>query len=170
MNLLDSLFSILLILICNFGNQKEYDSFSKDGLSFTYSADWSITEQEDLDGDGYYLSVEKTGFNSSGMLAMTWIYGVLNPHEYIEMMKDEYRENKVMKDLKYSVVRNCTFGGIKTISCDYSCSILSVKHHGAFYVFVKGGNTYFMVKNEALEDIAKNQKGFDLIESTFKIN
>ena len=169
MSLLNSLFSILIILICSFGNQKEYDGFSKDDLSFSYSADWSITEQDNLDGAGYYLSVEKTGFNSSGMLAMTWIYGVFDSHEYIEVIKAEYRENKDFKNLRYSVIRNSIFAGIKTTSCDYSFDILGIKHQGAFHVFVKGGNTYFLLRQEAIEDVEKNQMGFDIIESTFKV-
>jgi hypothetical protein len=46
---------------------------------------------------------------------------------------------------------------------------LGAKHSGVIFVFERGGNTYSIIKQEAIEDISKNEKGFDLIESTFKV-
>lgn len=64
---------VFLVEIAGCANQKPRENFFKDGVSFTCPSNWSVTEQEDLDGVGYYLSVEKTGLNASGLLTITWI-------------------------------------------------------------------------------------------------
>lgn len=170
MRLLKGVLSFLLIFSFSCGNHSDGGSFSKDGLSFTYPSGWSIIEQEDIDGEGYYLSVEKSGFNSSGILCMTWIYNIIDPYEYLEIIKDEYRSNKIFKNLKYSSTRNNIFNEFQSISSDFEFNNFGLQHRGVIHIFVNDGITYSVVKQEALEDISKNKKGFEFIESTFKID
>ena len=141
----------------------------RDGVSFTYPPGWSITEQADIDGTGYYLSVEKAGFNESGLLTLTWVNGILDSREYLELLQEKYKNQKSLKDLKFQSVRDNNFNGIQSISCDYKFTTLGLEYRGTIYVFVSGENTYSIAKLEAVIDSSKNKKGFDLIESTFKV-
>jgi hypothetical protein len=163
------LISISLIIAFSCGSQKPGGSFLRDGVSFTYPSGWSITEQEDLDGAGYYLSIEKAGFDASGLLTLTWINGILDSHEYLEIIQEEYENQRLLNDLEFQSARDNNFNGIQSISCDFKFKTLGLEHRGTIYVFVSGENTYSIIKQEAIEDISKNKEGFDLIESTFKV-
>jgi len=159
----------LIVVASSCGNQEPGGNFLRNGVSFTYPSGWSITEQEDLDGVGYYLSVEKAGVDESGLLTLTWINGVLDSREYLEMIQEEYENQKLVKKLEFQSARDNSFNGIQSISCDFKFNTLGMRHSGVIYVFVRGENTYSILKQEAIEDIPKNKKGFDLIEDTFKV-
>ncbi len=169
MNLLKSILGVFLILACSCESKSTGGSFSRDGVSFTYPSGWSITEQEDLDGAGYYLSVEKAGFDASGLLTVTWINGILDSHEYLEILQKEYENQKMLNNIEFQLVRNDNFNGIKSISCDFKFNSLGVKYRGVIAIFLNGKNTYSVIKQEAMEDVSKNKKEFEWIESTFKV-
>jgi hypothetical protein len=158
-----------VVVVSSCGPQGPGGNFLRDGISFTYPSGWSITEQEDLDGAGYYLSVEKTGFDASGLLTLTWINGVLDSRDYLEIIQEEYKNQKLLNNLEFQSARDDSFNGIQSISCDFKFNTLGVEHSGVIYVFVRGENTYSIIKQEAIEDISKNKQGFELIESTFKV-
>lgn len=46
----------------------EGGDFSRDGVSLSYPPDWKITEQGEIEGEGYYLCIETTGFRNSGVM------------------------------------------------------------------------------------------------------
>ena len=165
-----SLIIVFLIVVASgCGTQTPGGNFLRDGVSFAYPSGWSITEQEDLDGAGYYLSVEKSGFDASGLVTLTWINGILDLLEYLEIIQEEYKNQKLLNGLEFQSVRDNSFNGIQSISCDFKFNTLGVKHSGVIYVFVKGENTYSIIKQGAIEDITKNKIGFELIEGTFKV-
>ena len=170
MKLLKSIVYVLIIIAFGCGTATPGGSFTRDGVSFSYPAGWSITEQEELEGGGYYLSVEKEGFNSSGLVTLTWFNEELNPQEYLGIIQEEYESQTVLKNLEFQPARDNNINGIESISCDFKCSTLGVKHSGVIYVFVKGENTYAIIKLTAVEDISENKNGFDLFESTFAVN
>jgi hypothetical protein len=85
-----NLFIIILLFSIGCVNQNKNKDFSKDAISLRLPLNWNITEQDDLDGDGYYLAIEKKGIDTSGLLTITWINGVLDSHEYLEIIKEEY--------------------------------------------------------------------------------
>ena len=159
----------LLVEIAGCANQKLRENFFKDGVSFTCPSDWSVTKQEDLDGTGYYLSVEKRGLNASGLLTITWINVVTDSHDYLETIQEEFKNQKLLNDLEFQSARDNSFNGIQSISSDFKFSTLGLKFRGVIHIFIKGENTYSIVKQEAIEDISKNKKGFKLIETTFKV-
>lgn len=169
MNLLKSISVFLVLFSISCAGQSSDIDFSKDGVSFKYPSDWSITDQEDLDGAGYYLSVEKEGFNSSGLLTITWVNVILNSSEYLKIIQDELETQIALSDLKFELAQDVTYNGMQSISCNFTFNTLGVKHRGIIYVFLNGQKTYSIIKQEALEDISKNKEGFDLIESTFKV-
>ena len=169
MKLWESIISVFLIIAFSCGTQKPGGSFSRDGVSFTYASGWSITEQEDLDGAGYYLSIEKSGFDASGLLTLTWINGILDLREYLEIIQEEYKNQKLLTNLDFQAARDNDFNGIQSISCNFKLNTFGLDHTGVIYVFVVGENTFSIIKQEVIEDISKNKMGFDLIESTFKV-
>lgn len=118
---------------------------------------------------GYYLSVEKAGFNTSGLLTLTWINGLIDSNEYLEIIQKEFKNQTVLNDLEFELAQESNFNGMQSISCRFTFNTLSVKHKGTVYVFSKGEKTYSVVKQGALEDASENKKGFNVIESTFKI-
>ena len=48
-------------------------TFNKQAVSFTIPEGWTLTEEEDFDGKGYYLSIEKDGELSSGLVTISWL-------------------------------------------------------------------------------------------------
>ena len=84
-------------------------------------------------------------------------------------LNKEYENQKILNDLEFQPVRDNDFNGIESISCDFKWNTLGMKHSGVIYVFLRGENTYSIIKQEAIEDVSKNKKGFDLIESTFTV-
>jgi len=159
----------LIVVASGCGSKAPGGNFLRDGVPFTYPSGWSITEQEDLDGAGYYLSVEKAGFDASGLITLTWINGVLDSRDYLEIIQEEYKNQKLFNGLEFQSARDDSFNGIQSISCDFKFNIFGVKHRGVIYVFVRGENTYSIIKQEAIEDISNNKNGFELIEGSFKV-
>lgn len=143
--------------------------FSRDGVSFSFPSDWNISDQEDIDGLGYYLSVEKKGFDESGLVTISWLNGDIGTYEYMEIIKEEYKNQKLLKELIFEPVKNSTFNGIQSISCNFTFNTLGIEHKGIINVFLFNRKTFSVLKQEALEDIAKNRIGFELIESSFKV-
>ena len=165
-----SIINVFLIVVASgCGSKAPGGNFLRDGVSFTYPSGWSITEQEDLDGAGYYLSVEKAGFDASGLITLTWINGVLDSRDYLEIIQEEYKNQKLLNGLEFQSARDDSFNGIQSISCDFKFNTFGVKHRGVIYVFVRGENTYSIIKQEAIEDISNNKNGFELIEGSFKV-
>ncbi|HMR18456.1 MAG TPA: hypothetical protein PKA53_04080 [Sphingobacterium sp.] len=168
MNLVQGILGILLLFTLSCTRNSSSGYFSKEGVSFIYPQGWSINEEEDLDGEGYYLSVEKKGLNESGIVQITWFDVHIDNHEYLEIMQKEYKNQKLFYDLKFETAKNSHFNGIESIACKFSFKILGLRHRGAIYIFSDENKTFSFVTQEALEDIQKNKEGFELIRSTFK--
>jgi len=169
MNFWKSILIVLLLITCSCETPKPGGDFLKEGVSFTYPPGWSITEQDDFDGTGYYLAVEKAGFDASGLLTLTWIKGNLDSHEYLKIIQDEYKNQPFLNDFEFQTTREGIFNGIQSISCDFKFKTLGLEHSGVIYVFVNGEKTFSIIKQAASDDIANNKKGFDIMESTFKV-
>lgn len=160
---------ILIVFVCSCSSNKPGGTFLKDGVSFTYPSGWSITEEEEIDGGGYYLSVEKAGFEASGIVTITWINNIIDSHDYLQLLQEEYENQKMLKELEFQPAREAKFNGIQCIASELNFKTLGVAHRGIMYVFTSGEKSYSIIRQEAIEDISKNKDGFDLIESTFKI-
>ena len=169
MNDIKSLFIALLLLVSSCASQKNGGEFRKEAVSFKFPSGWSITEQDDLDGAGYYLSVENTGFDASGLLTITWVNGVLEDREYLEIIQRGYLDQKLFNELKFGLVNEGYFNKIPSISSDFNYSTLGVKHNGVMYVFVKDDKTYSIIKQQAVEDAPKQKQDFDSIVASFNV-
>ena len=54
------------------------------------------------------------------------------------------------------------------MSTNYTLSLFGVPHEGTVYVFHAGNKRISVVIQEAIEDKAKNKKGFEIIVNNFK--
>lgn len=163
---------LLFILFAHNSCQEASETeFKKDGISLTSPKGWKITDQENLDDQGYYLSIEKEGLNSSGLISISWINGELDLKEWINMYKDELRNNIIYKNsnLIFEKENKSMFNNINTTSLNFSTSLLGINHEGNIHFFYEKGRTFAILKQEAIEDQVKNKHGFKLIEQSFKI-
>ncbi|MBN1759587.1 MAG: hypothetical protein JW863_14770 [Chitinispirillaceae bacterium] len=169
METIKTIIAAILVSISSCGSKSNGGDFVKDNVSFSYASGWSITEQEDYGESGYYLSVEKKGFDESGLMTVTWINAIRDSMDYLEIIQQEYRKQKLLKNLEFAPIRKSTFNGMPSLSCDFKFKTIGVGHNGTIYVFLKGGKTYSIIRQEALEDVSKNKEGFELLESSFKV-
>lgn len=144
--------------------------FEKDGISVTCPKGWEVTGEENLDG-GYYVAIEKVGLNSSGLINLTWIYGEIGLEEWLEMYKEEFRNNIIYKNtnLAFGEPYPGTFNTFDCVTMDFNVSVLGVKHEGFIHVFYGENKTVAVVTQEALEDQSENKEGFETFESSFSL-
>lgn len=170
MTIIKSILSLIILAFLAFSCEyKSEEKFLKDGVSFTYPSDWIITEQENLNGKGYYLCIEKKGVSESGLITFTWVETAIGSLEYIHRLQQEFRNQELITNLGFTPPKKSRFNKIPSISCDFHFKTLGVSYSGVIYAFTFGQKTFSVIKQDALEDISKNKSGFKLIESTFKI-
>lgn len=167
-NLTYLILMLFVLVSCKETSQTELE---KDGVSLTCPKGWEITDEDSLDGQGYYLSIEKAGFNSSGLITITWINNEFDKNEWINSYKDELRNNFIYKNsnLSFGGIIENKFNNINSTSVSFKVSILGVKHEGEIHVFSEKNKTFSILKQEAIEDKTKNINGFGLIEQSLKI-
>ncbi|MDF4204879.1 hypothetical protein PXD56_18060 [Maribacter sp. SA7] len=146
-------------------------NFERDGVVMTSPAGWGITDQENIDDQGYYLSIEKDGFDSSGIITMTWLNGEIDLNEWILIYQDELVNNIIYKNsnLDFTDPSDDHYNDIDTTSIQFTASILGLGHEGVIHFFHKGDKTFALLKQQAVEDNLVNKPGFDLIEESFRI-
>ena len=160
-----------IILSCN---ESPETKFVKDGVSLICPQGWIISDLDDLDGTGYYLEIEKEGWNSSGLVIITWVYNYNNDNfnyeEYLNIYKEAFQEQYILDfgDIAFSNYYNNTFNNFSTMSTNYTMSILDVDHEGAIHVFQTGNKNFCIIIQEAIEDKSKNKIGFEIIRNNFK--
>lgn len=166
-------FLILLsiLITCNACQETPEAKFERDGVTLTSPKGWEITDEENLDGEGYYLSIEKDGLNSSGFISVSWINGELDMEQWISIYRDELQNNIIYKNSNFvfGTRSESTYNGINTTSLNYTVSVIGVDHRGVMHFFYEKEKTFALLTQEAIEDIAKNKKGFQLIEESFSI-
>ncbi|MEQ8811205.1 MAG: hypothetical protein RIE59_19195, partial [Imperialibacter sp.] len=126
--------------------------FLVDGISFVYEEGWAVTDQEDFDGQGYYVSLEKDGINSSGLFVLTWLYDSLDQDESLEKYKEELKNNIIYRnsDLEFTKPVDDEFSGIPSRSVRFTLGLLGVDHEGVIHVFYGPDFTVFVMKQEAI--------------------
>ncbi|MBC7773921.1 MAG: hypothetical protein H7246_00675 [Phycisphaerae bacterium] len=163
------LISFLTISILTGCQESPETKFEKNGISFTSPTGWKITDDENLDNQGYYLSIEKDGLNSSGLLIITWINDSLDLNEWLEKFIDKLENNIIYKNsnLTFETPASSEFNTIRSLSVSFDFNISGVKHEGIIHVFYGKDKTIAILKQEAIEDKKKNISGFDTIEQSF---
>lgn len=146
--------------------------FEKDGIRFVCPTGWKITEEQSIETGGYYLAIEKDGFNSSGILSVSWINTELDFTEWINIYKDELKDNIIYKnaDLTFGKTYPAEFNTMRSTAIDFTANIVGLKHEGTILIFYENGKTFAVLKQQAVEDKVKNEKGFEAIEKSFSVN
>jgi hypothetical protein len=157
-----------LVLLFSFVPRAE-TPFNKAGISFTVPNEWKITEEEDLDGQGYYLACEKEGANSSGLVTISIINERKDLEEtanqYAEALKTNFTAKKANPTM--SAAKAAVFNGIASKSVDYTLTLLEIPHEGRIYSFYCGQKTVTVMVQEAVEDKEVNKAGIAKITSSF---
>jgi len=145
--------------------------FCKRGVSFSMPVGWRVTE-EGLEGGGNYISVEKAGFDSSGLITLLWIPGELDLEDGIEIHKEELRANLLLKKSKpvFGQIKSCDFQGNQAMTTVYTMSLLGVTHTGQVWSFNKDDHYFLCAKQEADEDHAENKAGFKTIVESLEFS
>ena len=163
------LFSVLVVC-CKQSVSPKFE-FDKDGVSFSGPAGWKISDEENFDNMGYYLSIEKDGFDSSGLITITWVNDSLELQDYIKMYQDELRNNPIYtsSNLNFEPIILNKYNTIDSKSSSYTMSLLGVKHEGIIHSFYGKNKSIILLEQEAIEDRAENESGFDQIETSFSL-
>lgn len=158
-----------LLFSCKSGSPET--QFSKHGISFTCPAGWSVTEEEDL-GGGYYMSIEKEGYNESGLVTITWVDTEnvnLSAEEYMAMNVAGLQSNGAVNKMSVSDIPGARYGDYDALGKLYTMSVLTMPHTGEMYVIERDDRVICIVRQSADEDSDKNEKGFTIIEESFTI-
>lgn len=160
--------SIAVFLLASCGESSER-SFSRDGISFICPKGWTITDEDSLDGQGYYLSMEKDGLDASGLLTVSWVRNDIEPEEYLEIYKVMMSNNIIYKNagVTFGDKFEGSFNGVNSTAIRFNVSFLSVAHEGIIHIFTGGGKTISILRQEASEDADENQPGFASMEKSF---
>jgi len=145
-------------------------SFDKQGVSFTVPDGWKITEEEDLNGKGYYLSCEKEGKNASGIVTIRWINDTVSTSNMVDQYINGLRQNFAEKNAKrmlFGTPEPAKVSNFNGVSADFSFSLMDIQHRGQIGSFHASGKTFTILMQEATEDIAENKPGFAAIMSSF---
>ena len=162
---------LAFVLIINSSCQESKEtSFDKYGVSFICPKGWRIVEEEPLEDDyGYYLAIEKEGFDSSGLVVVMWLEDIIVHEEVIDMQIDELKAQMTHKNLKPGYITSGDFNDFKSQVLEFSFSLLGIPHDGKIYCFQNDQRTYLIFMQEALEDNGVNKEGFEVIEKSFQI-
>lgn len=165
------IFTILTVFLCSLQMYGQEHNFSKDGVSLSWDLDWEITVQDSLDGDGFYLALEKWGLNESALFAVTWLYSNVPEEIILDILQEELRKSyEGISGVSFSEIYDSKFAGIISKAVDFEFTELDVKFTGTFFTFRKHGKSFSVLKQEAVEDSDKNAPGFSMIEGNFSIN
>lgn len=169
-NLLFLILSSVIFFSCN---ESPETKFEKDGVSFICPQGWAITDQEDLDGDGYYISIEKDGFNSSGLAIISWFDNFDNNfsfEDHLRFWEEGLKEELTLdaSNIIFGDYYDNTFNNSRSMSTNYTFNFLGIPHDGTINIIHSADKKISVVFQGAIEDKAKNKKGFEMIENNFK--
>jgi hypothetical protein len=166
---LTNLLPVVLLLTAYFPAAAQ--TFSKQGVSFTLTSDWVVTEEEDVsDGKGYYLAAERSGVDESGLITVTWTNVSSDLIKTAEKILNSIKINLKEQDatrMMFGEPETRSFGKYKGIGADYTFTLEGIPHQGTIYTFTQGGKTIMLMCQEAVSDAQKNKAGFEKFKNTF---
>jgi hypothetical protein len=131
---------------------------------------WRLADRERLEEGVDFISIEKRGFDSSGMLTLLSSDFELDLDYGIGMNIEEIKDQILFQNVRSYGIQNDSFGSYAARSARYTLSVLGLQHAGMVYGIQENGHSVFILKQEATEDFQVNESGFEeLIKSfTFK--
>lgn len=160
---------ILFLVSCSASPEMKFEMF---GISFICPSGWKITEEENLDNEGYYLSIEKDGSNSSGLMTITWLNKKIELNKFLLAFQNKMKDNIIYKNsnLVFYKTFETKFNNKHSIASKFTANLIGVKYEGVIYSFYGMDKTILIQKLEALEDKTKNENGFEIMEKSFLCN
>jgi hypothetical protein len=156
----------LVILIASISCLGIYNSVSAQqsmveyyGVSFICPVGWKVSDVKD-EGYSQTITVEKKGFNSSGILIITLFNEEYELNELLQNYKNGLKEQSVYSNLKFQISTEGTYGQYKGLVCKYTASVLFLPHKGSIHVFNTKGKSVMILQQEATEDSETNKHGF----------
>ncbi|WDF45199.1 hypothetical protein PQ459_09840 [Chryseobacterium sp. KACC 21268] len=163
--------SLLLVTIfCSCSKEIKEKNYTDKDLEIDLPVGWTISDQEDF-GTGKYFAIEKNGFNSSGVVTISFVESDRNLEEWIEMNMDELKSSFILKkaDVKFGKIIQTKFQNMDALSSEYRLNLLGVGHSGVIYAFSKNGRVFAFMQQGADEDSDDNESGFAHLQSNLII-
>ncbi|MGD1844741.1 MAG: hypothetical protein ACFB10_05045 [Salibacteraceae bacterium] len=149
--------------------KKEAVVFRKDGVEITVPSKWKISKEAEHP-EGYFVSFERKGFGSSGLVTLRWF----NNQKDLKSMASNHREQligayqRLKANPQMGLVSRGLFKEHPTQEFTYSMSLIGVGHRGGSYFFNACGKTFNITYQGADEDAAKNEEGLTSIPQSFR--
>jgi hypothetical protein len=143
--------------------------FENNVYSFNIPEDWSLTDSEKIDDGIYYISVEKNGIDSSGLMTIVSFEFLVDLDELINVNIEELQNNSTLNEFNFDSIHDSKFNNISARSTRYNFKTMGINHVGLVYALSSKNNTVVILLQEALEDKKENSNGFDSMEGSFKI-
>ena len=140
--------------------------YEHSGIAFTCPEGWEITDENHED-NMHYIFLEKTGYNASGLITVTWIDGELEWEEYMDINMETFEEKKQLKELDFSESADTVFNGYVALTSNYTFTIENMPHTGKILILGDDFKTISIVLQEADEDNKKNKDGFSAFMESF---
>ena len=161
----------LLAFICTLfiGCTKPATEFSQHGISFTCPSGWKIDEVSELEDGCYYVCVEKSGLNSSGIVTIVTMDEGIELEEYLSIFQGELMSQPIYAQLNMGNVFKGNYGEYEALCAYYTANVLSLPFEGRMHAFAANGKAVCITEQEAVEDKSKNAAGFETIRESLKI-
>jgi len=143
-------------------------SLAYNGVSFSYPENWTLEKEVLQDELAFQINCEKKGYNSSEILAITWLKMELSPNEMILNTIEGMKEEPTHKNAVVGNINNTSFKGINSQSVDFTVTLMGETFYGRMTSFNSNGNTILMLKQS--DSKTKLETDFKIIEESFKIN
>ena len=164
------MFVVFVFLLLGMGACTEQKATHVDmyGISFDCPPGWKISETEDY-GAAKYISIEKKGSTSSGIVAMAFTEEDFELDEYLQIFQKSLLDQEKIQDLVFQQVKETYYGKYKGIVSPYTFVVMSMKHAGEIYAFYENGITMCIIHQGATEDHKVNHPGFEIIMESLRL-
>lgn len=143
--------------------------YQNNAIALTIPDEWHITEK-DIQADYGYLILEKSGFNSSGVVTLAWSDDNLYEAEDADSLSDWAKESTQgwqFIGTELSAPMKKRYGQFQANAINAKTRFLFMPFEMVFYNFHAGHYSISVLTTSAKEDRV-NQTGFDTIERTLQ--
>jgi len=138
---------------------------SSSGVTYTCPEGWSITDELDYGGAGYYSACEKDGENSTGVFVLSW-FGVEQVlDDSLSNMQDTLKEGYNVEgiDIEFTETEKAFFDGHEALISGYALSVEGVRHQGKIIAFNCNEKSVVILSQEAARDHDEYLADFEII-------
>ena len=160
-----------MAFICVFSIRctKPSTEFNQHGVSFTCPSGWEIDEVSEIEDGCYYICVEKSGFNSSGIVTIVTMGAEIDLEDCLSIFQGEIISQPIYTQLNMGEKVEGNYGQYAALCVHYTANVMSLPHEGRIHIFSANGKVICVNEQEAVEDKSKNAAGFETIRKSLKI-